>query len=83
MPSCRRPAGRDTLLAGVIFLWSAGTAPHTVTRETVKIDNVYYIDTGAAYGKDGYDDAKLTIVEVHPERHREHSMRADALSSDT
>ncbi|MGI9331821.1 MAG: metallophosphoesterase [Gammaproteobacteria bacterium] len=54
---------------------------HTPTRETVKIDNVYYIDTGAAYGKDGYDDAKLTIVQVHPERHREHSLRADALTA--
>ena len=48
---------------------------HTPTRATVEMDNVYYIDTGAAYGLDGYQDAKLTLVEIHPERHREYAMR--------
>jgi len=44
---------------------------HTPTRSTVQIDNVHYIDTGAVYCLDGYEDARLTIVEIHPDRHRE------------
>jgi serine/threonine protein phosphatase 1 len=45
---------------------------HTPTRETVQIDNVYYIDTGAAYSFDGYEEARLTMVEIQPDRHREY-----------
>ena len=44
---------------------------HTPTRNAVQIDNVHYIDTGAAYIRDGYEDARLTLVEIHPESHRE------------
>ena len=44
---------------------------HTPTRQTVQIDNVYYIDTGAAYVYDGYQDAHLTLVEIQPNRHQE------------
>ena len=44
---------------------------HTPTRHAVQIDNVHYIDTGAAYIHDGYDDARLTLVEIHPGPHRE------------
>ena len=44
---------------------------HTPTRGTVQLHNVYYIDTGAVYIQDGYQDAKLTMIEVQPERHRE------------
>jgi serine/threonine protein phosphatase 1 len=47
---------------------------HTPTRETVQIDNVYYIDTGAAYSFDGYEEARLTMVEIQPDRHREYSI---------
>ena len=43
---------------------------HTPTRQIVQIDNVYYIDTGAAYIRDGYNEARLTLVEIHPEPHR-------------
>ncbi len=44
---------------------------HTPTRTTVQLENVCYIDTGAVYALDGYDDARLTLVEISPERHRE------------
>ena len=44
---------------------------HTPVRGTVRSDNVYYIDTGAVYVRSGHPEARLTMVEVHPERHRE------------
>ncbi len=47
---------------------------HTPTRETVQIDNVFYIDTGAAYTFDGYEDARLTLVEIQPDCHQEYSI---------
>jgi len=47
---------------------------HTPTRETVQIDNVYYIDTGAAYSFEGYEEARLTVVEIHPDCHQEYSI---------
>jgi serine/threonine protein phosphatase 1 len=47
---------------------------HTPTRDLVVVDNVYYIDTGAVYCNDGYADARLTLVEVHPEPHREYTV---------
>lgn len=46
---------------------------HTPTRETVAVDNVHYIDTGAVYYSEGYLDARLTVVQIHPEPHREFS----------
>ena len=47
---------------------------HTPTREMVVVDNVFYIDTGAVYCADGYADARLTLLEIHPEPHREFSV---------
>jgi len=47
---------------------------HTPTRETVQIDNVHYIDTGAAYSFDGYEEARLTLVEIQPDCHREYAI---------
>ena len=47
---------------------------HTPTRETVQIDNVYYIDTGAAYSFDGYEEARLTMVQIQPDCHQEYSI---------
>ena len=44
---------------------------HTPVRGTVRSDNVYFIDTGAVYIRSGHPEARLTMVEVHPERHRE------------
>ena len=44
---------------------------HTPVRHTVRSDNVYYIDTGAVYVHYGHPGARLTMVEIHPERHRE------------
>ncbi len=48
---------------------------HTPTRETVQLDNVYYIDTGAVYCVEGYEDARLTLVQIHPQRHVEYAVR--------
>ena len=47
---------------------------HTPTRSTVQVENVHYIDTGAVYVHEGYAGARLTVVEVHPEEHVEHSI---------
>ena len=47
---------------------------HTPVRRTVRSDNVYYIDTGAVYARSGHPDARLTMVEIHPERHREYAI---------
>ncbi len=44
---------------------------HTPTRMTVQLENVCYIDTGAVYAIEGYEEAKLTLVEIHPAPHRE------------
>ncbi len=48
---------------------------HSPVRQAVAFDNVYFIDTGAAYIGDGYKDAKLTLIEIHPEAHRVFSIR--------
>ncbi len=47
---------------------------HTPTRRTVRLDNVWYVDTGAAYANAGYLDAQLTLVEVQPGPHHEHQI---------
>ena len=47
---------------------------HTPTRQIVQIDNVYYIDTGAAYVYDGYQEAQLTLVQIQPDRHLEYNI---------
>jgi hypothetical protein len=46
-------------------------------REPVAVDNVYFIDTGAVYIRDGYTDARLTLIQIHPEPHREYSIRCE------
>jgi serine/threonine protein phosphatase 1 len=43
---------------------------HTPTRDVVQVHNVYYIDTGAVYYSDGYDDARLTMVQIQPTPHQ-------------
>ena len=48
---------------------------HTPTKEAVQVGNVYYIDTGAVYAHEGYQDARLTMVQVHPERHVVYAIR--------
>ena len=47
---------------------------HTPTRGTVRIGNVWYIDTGAVYCYEGFLEARLTMVEIHPSRHHEYSI---------
>ncbi len=44
---------------------------HTPTRDVIKVHNVYYIDTGAVYFADGYEDARLTMIEIQPTPHLE------------
>ena len=39
---------------------------HTPTRRTVQLENVCYIDTGAVYAGEGYRNARLTMMEIHP-----------------
>ena len=48
---------------------------HTPTRTTVRVENVHYIDTGAVYVHEGYGHARLTMVQIHPERHLEYAIR--------
>ena len=48
---------------------------HTPTRTTIRIENVHYIDTGAVYVLEGYAAARLTMVQIHPEQHREYAIR--------
>ena len=48
---------------------------HTPTRTTIRIENVHYIDTGAVYVREGYAGARLTMVQIHPEPHREYAIR--------
>lgn len=47
---------------------------HTPTRGTVSLGNVYFIDTGAVYCYEGFTEAKLTLVEIQPTRHREYTI---------
>ena len=47
---------------------------HTPTKETVLVGNVWFIDTGAVYSHDGYQDARLTLVQSHPKRHVQHDV---------
>ncbi len=42
---------------------------HTPVREVVSLGNVHHIDTGAPFSYEGYDDARLTLVEIHPRSH--------------
>lgn len=51
---------------------------HTPTRETVLVDNVHYIDTGAVYCSEGYGEARLTLVEIQPGPHREYAVYTGA-----
>jgi serine/threonine protein phosphatase 1 len=47
---------------------------HTPTRGVVRIGNVWFIDTGAVYCYEGFREARLTMVEIHPSRHHEYSI---------
>ena len=43
---------------------------HTPTRDVIQVHNVYYIDTGAVYYSDGYEEARLSMVEIQPTPHQ-------------
>ena len=47
---------------------------HTPVRGPVSMDNIYYIDTGACYIYEGYEEARLTMVEIQPAKHQEYSV---------
>lgn len=51
---------------------------HTPVRATTNVENVYFIDTAAVYSVEGYGAARLTMIEVQPERHQEYSLYTDA-----
>jgi serine/threonine protein phosphatase 1 len=40
---------------------------HTPLQQAVHAGNIYYLDTGAAYAE-ALDEAKLSILQIHPER---------------
>lgn len=50
---------------------------HTPVRQMVTVGNVHFIDTAAVYIQEDYPDARLTVVEIHPEPHREHHIHTD------
>ncbi len=50
---------------------------HTPVREAVSLANMHYIDTGAPYSYDGYKDARLTMVEIHPRPHAVHAINTN------
>lgn len=54
---------------------------HTPTRGVARIDNVWFIDTGAVYCYEGFREARLTMVEMHPNRHHEYSIATGHLVS--
>ena len=43
---------------------------HTPVSDVMDVGNVHFIDTGAVYSLDGYAEARLTLVEIHPGPHR-------------
>ena len=49
---------------------------HTPVRAPLRSGNVYHIDTGAVYVRRGFPEARLTLVEIHPERHREFAIES-------
>lgn len=50
---------------------------HTPVRQVVTVGNVHFIDTAAVYVQEDYQDARLTVVEIHPEAHREYEIHTD------
>jgi serine/threonine protein phosphatase 1 len=77
MCSRHRVQGGDERLGPVAGEVSRVYCGHTPVREPVAVDNVYFIDTGAVYIRDGYTDARLTLIQIHPEPHREYSIRCE------
>lgn len=47
---------------------------HTPVYDATQLDNIHYIDTGAAYVYSGFEGAKLTIIEIHPRKHHEYTI---------
>jgi serine/threonine protein phosphatase 1 len=56
---------------------------HTPVREAHAVSNVHFIDTGAVYALEGYADARLTLVEIHPTPHREYAIRCEESPRDS
>ncbi|MCH9674177.1 MAG: metallophosphoesterase [Gammaproteobacteria bacterium] len=50
---------------------------HTPIRSIVEFGNVCFIDTGAVYSMEGYEDARLSVIEIQPTRHREYSINTN------
>jgi serine/threonine protein phosphatase 1 len=50
---------------------------HTPTRQPVRMGNLHYIDTGAVYSRDGYEEARLTVIEIHPGPYTQHHVYTD------
>lgn len=50
---------------------------HTPTLDVVDVGNVHFIDTGAVYCQEGYADARLSVVEIHPARHKVYTINTN------
>lgn len=50
---------------------------HTPIRNVLDMGNVYFIDTGAVYCQEGYAEARLSIVEIHPDLHQVHAINTN------
>ena len=50
---------------------------HTPIRDVTNFGNVHFIDTGAVYSLEGYADARLSIIEIHPEPYRTYDINTN------
>ena len=50
---------------------------HTPIRAVLDFGNVRYIDTGAVYSQAGYAEARLSLVEIHPQPHAVHDINTN------
>jgi serine/threonine protein phosphatase 1 len=67
----------DAVIEGVDRIYCG----HTPVAQACCLGNLFYIDTGAAYGYLGYGEAKLTMVKIHPERHQVYTLPTANLDS--
>jgi serine/threonine protein phosphatase 1 len=64
-------AGLAAPVAGAVSRVYCG---HTPVRGPFALCNVHFLDTGAVYALDGYREARLTAVQIHPRAHVEYEL---------
>jgi serine/threonine protein phosphatase 1 len=50
---------------------------HTPIRNVLGFGNVHFIDTGAVYCSEGYEDARLTLIEIQPATYQEYAINTN------